>query len=132
MKSILIHLEDSDLELLEEVKGDRTWKDLLLAHIRPKNDYWYIRWRMSGWVSSWIILFNTPLFPTRHPELIKMASYHDKVKMCTKHIKKYLMSNEYKIGNSERQDLIIHCKIQWGLGSCFVNKTLKEFHAKFI
>ena len=36
MKNLLIHLEDADYDLLEAVKGDRTWRELLLTLVEGK------------------------------------------------------------------------------------------------
>jgi len=38
MKSVLIHLDDEDYNLLEEIKGNKTWRDLLLINIKSKGD----------------------------------------------------------------------------------------------
>lgn len=38
MKNILIHLDNKDYELLQEVKGKRSWRDLLLINIIPKDE----------------------------------------------------------------------------------------------
>jgi len=36
MKNILIHLEDEEFELLNTVKGNDSWKDLLMLSVKNK------------------------------------------------------------------------------------------------
>ena len=36
MKNILIHLEDDEYELLAEIKGKDSWKDVLMLSVKNK------------------------------------------------------------------------------------------------
>jgi predicted CopG family antitoxin len=38
MKSIIIHMDDKEYELLQEIKGENTWKEMLMTLIRTKKE----------------------------------------------------------------------------------------------
>jgi len=38
MKSIIIHLDDEEHEKLTEIKGMRTWKEMLMISVKNKGD----------------------------------------------------------------------------------------------
>lgn len=38
MKTLIVHFDDSDYELLESVKNGKTWRELIMTLVKSKGD----------------------------------------------------------------------------------------------